>query len=159
MTTEKNDKTNEKQNRETNDDNSFWEDTRENVTEGARIVGEEARRIGGQISSYSEKIFGKVSDSATDAYKISTEFTRDAVNGAQALAEKYKDKYEINKLNNKKKEISTQLGMKLYLEVKNNDNRIPRGFLDKNEIQGLVSKLESLDQEIIDITEEDEKTS
>jgi hypothetical protein len=99
MTTEKNDKTNENQNRETNDDNSFWEDTRENVTEGARIVGEEARRIGGQISSYSEKIFGKVSDSATDAYKISTEFTRDAVNGAQALAEKYKDKQEIIDIN------------------------------------------------------------
>ncbi len=162
MTTQedKNKKTNQKQNESTSgkeNESGFWDEAKENVSEGAKIVGEEARRIGGQISSYSEKIFGKVSESAADAYKASSEFTRDAVNAAQRLAEKYKDKYEVNKLNNQKKLYATQLGMKFYLEVKNNDDKIPENLLEKNDIKGLITNLENVDKEIIKITEEDEK--
>ncbi len=152
---DQNKKTNKQQ--ESNAESGFWDEAKENVSEGAKIVGEEARRIGGQISSYSEKIFGKVSESAVDAYKASSEFTRDAVNAAQRLAEKYKDKYEVNKLNNQKKLYATQLGMKFYLEVKNNDDKIPEDFLEKNDIKGLLTNLENVDKEIIEITEEDEK--
>lgn len=141
------------------DDSGFWDDAKENVSEGAKIVGEEAKRIGGKISSYSEKIFGKISDSASDVYKISSEFTKEAVNSAQELAEKYKDKYEINKLNNQKKHYATQLGMRFYLDIKNNENRIPRGFLDENDIKALISKLESIDKEVLDLTKDEEEQS
>ena len=151
------DKSNKKTNEPQNSESGFWEEAKENVTEGARIVGEEAVKIGEQISSYSEKIFGKVSESVSDAYKASSDFTRDMVNYAQGLAEKYRDKYEVNKLNNKKKEYATQLGMKLYLEVKNNDDKIPARFLNKRDIKSLFKNLETIDKEIIDITEEDEK--
>jgi hypothetical protein len=151
------DKSNKKTNEQQNSESGFWEEAKENVTEGARIVGEEAVKFGEQISSYSEKIFGKVSDSVSDAYKASSDFTRDMVNYAQGLAEKYRDKYEVNKLNNKKKEYATQLGMKLYLEVKNNDDKIPARFLNKRDIKSLFKNLETIDKEIIDITEEDEK--
>lgn len=151
---------NKKQESKTNqqaDESGFWDEAKDNVSEGARIVGEEAKRIGGKISSYSEMIFGKVSESASDVYKISSEFTKDAVNSAQALAEKYKDKYEINKLNNQKKHYATQLGMKLYLGVKNNDNQVPKDFLDENDIKGLISKLEEIDKEVLEITKDEEK--
>lgn len=139
------------------EDSKFWDEAKENVSEGAKVVGEEAKRIGEKITAYSDKIFGKISDSASDAYKISTEFTRDAVNSAQGLAEKYKDQYDVNRLNNKKKEFATQLGMKLYLDVKNNNNEISDNFLDENDIKGLISKLEEIDQEIIQITKEEEE--
>lgn len=148
---------NEQKNTQETADSGFWDEAKDNVSEGAKIVGEEAKRIGGKISSYSEKIFGKISESASDVYKISTEFTKDAVNSAQELAEKYKDKYEINKLNNQKKHYATQLGMRFYLDIKNNDNRIPRGFLDENDIKGLISKLEKIDKEVLELTKDEEE--
>ncbi len=158
MTTEENKKNNTGQNTQNNkkEDSSFWDEAKENVTEGARLFGEEAKNVGEKIASYSEKIFGKVKDTATEAFKTSSEFTKDAVNNAQAFAEKYRDKYEINKLNNEKKRIASQLGMNFYLAVKNNDNMIPENFLAAGKVSSLMKQLEDIDKEILEISQKEE---
>ncbi len=44
----------------------FWEDAKENINEGAKFVGEEARDLGEKISSYSEEVFGKIRERTTE---------------------------------------------------------------------------------------------
>lgn len=137
--------------------NEFWEDARENISEGARIVGEEAKDLGERISSYSETIFGKIREKTTEVFESGKELTLDAVNRAQELAEKYRDRGEIRKLNDEKKKVAAQLGMNFYLMVKNNDNKVPPTILRRKAIKSTMKEMEELDQQILNITEEEEK--
>lgn len=137
--------------------NEFWEDAKDNITEGARIVGEEARDLGEKISSYSETIFGKIKEKTSEVFESGKELTLDAVNRAQELAEKYRDQGEIRKLNDEKKKVAAQLGMNFYLMVKNNDNKVPPTILRRKAIKSTMKEMEELDQQILNLKDEDDK--
>lgn len=134
----------------------FWEDARENINEGARIVGDEAKDIGERIAAYSEVVFGKIRESTSDIVQSGKELTEDAVNRAQELAERYRDQNEVRKLNDEKKRVATQLGMNFYLMVKNNDNKVPPTILRRKAIKTTMKEMEELDQQILDL-KDDEK--
>ena len=97
----------------------FWDETKENVSIGAKIIGEEAKHIGEKIAKYSETIFGKIKDNTNEVIKYGFDLTNEGVHKAQEIAENLKDDFEVKKLNIKKKEVSAQLGMKIYLAIKN----------------------------------------
>lgn len=136
---------------------NFWDDVQDNISEGAKVLNEEAREFADKVSSYSERIFGVIREKASDAFQYSTNLTKDAVNYAQAMAEKYRDRAEINKLNEEKKKASSQLGMNIYLAYKNNDNRVPVQTFSQKKVKSVLKELEELDKKILDLTEEEEK--
>ena len=135
-------------------ESGFWEETGENISEGARIAGEEARKVGEKISAYSERLFGKIKDKSSEAFKSGLDLTKEGVNRAQAAADRLKDNIEVSRLNRQKKEVATQLGMKFYLEVKNNDNKVPENILRKRVFVSLLKELENIDKQILDIENE-----
>ncbi|MGC9343670.1 MAG: hypothetical protein ACP5E3_13280 [Bacteroidales bacterium] len=139
---------------ETSKDPRFWDDVQDNISEGAKVLNEEAKEFAEKVASYSEKIFGIVKDKASDAYHYSADLTKEAVNYAQKLGEKYRDRYEVNKLNEEKKKTASQLGMNIYLAYKNNDNRVPVQTFRQKKIKSALKELEELDKQIIDYSEE-----
>ena len=132
----------------------FWEEATENISEGARIVGEEARLAGEKISAYSEILFGKIKDMSSDFFESGLNLTREAVNKAQKLGEDFRDNIQIKNLNKQKKEVATRLGMKFYLEVKSNDNKIPGNICNKRVFLSLLKEIEKIDKEILEISTE-----
>ena len=50
-----------------------------------------------------------------------------------------------------KKEIATQLGMKFYLEIKNNENKVPDNILRKRVFMSLIKDQENIDIKILDL--------
>lgn len=135
-------------------DSSFWEETSENISEGAKIVGEETRNIAEKISAYSEVLFGKVKDKSSEAFKTGLDLTREGVNKAQSAADELKDNFEVARLNRRKKELAAQLGMKFYLEIKNNDNKVPENILRKRVFMSLLKELENIDKQILKLKDE-----
>ncbi len=138
-------------------ESAFLDDAKENVSEGAKILGKEAKFLSKKLASYSEIIFGKIKDNTKDAFKYGLDLTNEGVHRAQEMAEDLKDDFEVRKLNNKKKEVSTQLGIKFYLEIKNNDNKIPDNLIKNKEVLSLLKELEDIDKEILKLSEESEK--
>jgi len=136
---------------------NFWDDVQDNISEGAKVLNEEAREFAEKVSSYSERIFGVIREKASDALHYGTNLTKDAVNYAQTMAEKYRDRVEINKINEEKKKASSQLGMNIYLAYKNNDNRVPVQTFSQKKVKSVLKELEELDKKILDLTEEEEK--
>jgi hypothetical protein len=147
----------EEESKEKSEGTDFWKEASENIAEGTRVINEEARAIGEKLSTYSEKIFGRIKETSSEAYRTSARLTQNAVNNAQALAEKYRDMYEMRNLNNEKKKVGSQLGMKLYLAMKNNNNTIPDDFTSYEEVKSLLEQIEEVDQKIIDLSKEIEK--
>lgn len=139
---------------ENKNEQGFWDDTKNNINEGARVVGDEARDLGEKISSYSEEIFGKIKDRTSEMFQSGKELTQDAVNKAQEMAEKYRDQTEVRKLNEEKKKVAAQLGMSFYLILKNNDNKVPDTILRRKAIKTTIKEMEELDHQILDLSEE-----
>lgn len=134
---------------QTTEETGFWDDAIENVSEGAKIVGDEAREFGKKIASYSEVLFGKIKDNTQEAFKYGLDLTQDGVHRAQELAERLRDDFEIRKQNNLKKDVAAQLGINFYLEIKNNDNKVPDNLMKKKNIISLLKELEKIDKEIL----------
>lgn len=137
--------------------NEFWEDTKGNINEGARIVGEEAKDLGERISAYSEKIFGSIKIKSSELFESGKTLTLDAVNRAQELAEKYRDQSEIRKLNEEKKKVAAQLGMSFYLMVKDNDNKVPSTILRRKVIKSTMQEMEEIDRKVLELKDEEDK--
>ncbi len=136
---------------------NFWDDVQGNISEGAKVLNEEAKEFAEKVSSYSENIFGVIREKASDALNYGTNLTKEAVNYAQTMAEKYRDRVEVSKLNEEKKKASSQLGMNIYLAYKNNDNRVPVQTFSQKKVKSVLKELEELDKKILDLTEEEEK--
>lgn len=147
-------KNNNTQKEETGRMNEFLAETKENIDEGARIVEEEARELGEKITAYSEVLFGKIRDYTEDILNSGVSLTKEAVNKAQEQAERLRDRIEIRKLNDEKKQVATKLGMSFYLEVKNNENKVPPTLLRRKKFKSLFKDMEDLDSQILDLAED-----
>ncbi len=145
-----------KNEKEKKNESGFWDDTKDNINEGAKIVGDEARDLGEKISSYSEEIFGKIKVRTSEVFQSGKELTQDAVNKAQEMAEKYRDQAEVRKLNEEKKKVAAQLGMSFYLILKNNDNKVPDTILRRKAIKTTLKEMEELDQQILELSDDKE---
>jgi len=76
----------DKKNKEYIENTGFWEEAKENINEGARIVGEEAKELSEKVTSYSETVFGKLKDYTEDILSSGISLTKEAVNKAQEYA-------------------------------------------------------------------------
>lgn len=140
------------------EESRFWEETKESFRESAKVLSEEAKKMGSIISSYSEVVFGKIKTKTSEALKYGQELTRDAVAQAQEIGEDLKDNYTVARLNNEKKKLSSQLGMKLYLSVKNNKNKIPENLIeDDKEVASLLKQIEDIDKELLKLSKQENK--
>lgn len=139
---------------EKKNETGFWNETRENINEGAKVVGEEARDIGEKIYAYSELIFGKIKERTGEMLQSGKDLTMEAVNKAQEVAEKYRDQYEIKKLNDAKKKVAAQLGMNFYLILKNNDNKVPETILRRKAIKTTLNEMQEIDRQILSLKED-----
>lgn len=137
-------------NEESKKEKDFWEDTRENVTQGAKLFGE-------TLTGYSEKFMSTIKETATEVYKFSSEFTVEAVNNAQKIIDEYRDKYEVKNLNEKRDVLTTELGLHLYHSIKGNNNEIPDNYLKKKKVVFLLKEIEKIDKMILELIDKEEK--
>lgn len=126
--------------------NDFWEDAKENVSEGAKLVGE-------KVNEYAHTI----SEKAKEAFKSSSEFTIEKMHQAQDIIDQYKHKKEIKQLSDERDTFLTQLGKNLYRTVKNNNHQLPENYISELYIKQLLDEVENIDKKIIAIKEMDEK--
>lgn len=130
------------------EERAFWEEARENISEGARVVGE-------TVEEYSEKFMNALKAKASEAYKLSSEFTLDAVHKAQDIIDNYRDKFEVRKLSEQRDEKSAKLGLSLYHAIKENKGRLPENFIDKKATHAMLMEIEEIDRMILELTHED----
>lgn len=136
----KSNKTNDQQNQEDQKEKDFWQEAKENVTEGARAVGE-------TVGDYAETIKEK----AGEAFKLSSAFTMDMVHKAQDIIDEFREKQEIKHLSDARDEFMAQAGMALYRAVKENDHKLPDGFIDEKSVAAMLKEIETIDAKIIEI--------
>lgn len=136
----------------TPEESKFWDETMDSLAESAKVLSEEAKKLSTQVSSYSEELFGKIRSTTSEVLKYGQDLTKSAVDRAQEMGEKLKDNYLVGKLNSEKKQLASELGMKLYLEIKDNKNKIPENLLKENkEIAGLLKQIEEIDKKILEL--------
>jgi len=126
------------------EEKGFWEDAKENISEGAKYVGE-------TVSEYSEKIYHSVKETASEAYKYGSEFTLEAVKKAQQVIEEQIDKYEVRKLSDKRDIWTSKLGLHLYHTIKENDGKVPVGYIKEKKVNDILKEIEEIDQKILEL--------
>jgi len=132
----------------TQKEQAFWEETKENISEGAKIVGD-------MFSEYSEKFMSTLKDKTLEAYKFSSELTLETVQKAQQTIDEYRDRFEVKKLSEKRDALSAKLGLHFYHTIKGNDGHLPENYMKDKSVTSLLQKIESVDAEIIDLKPED----
>ena len=139
----------EEQKKET-DNNSkekdFWNEAGENISEGAKVVGE-------TVSHYAQSL----GESAKKAFKSSSEFTMEMVHNAEDIIDNYKDKIEIKRLSDERDELLIQLGKHLYRTVKSVKDGLPENYAGNTDVQELLQKIENIDKKIIEIDKQEHK--
>lgn len=126
----------------------FWDEARENVSTGAKIVGE-------TVSEYTERFLENLKSTATKAYKASSEFTMETVHKAQEVIDNYRDQQSIRRLSEERTELAADLGMLLYRSMKSNDDKLPDSFDSQQEVNTLLKKIGAIDQHIVEISHHD----
>lgn len=129
---------------ESNQEEGFWSEARESVIEGARIVGE-------TVSEYSGKFVDTIRDKSAEAFKLSSEFTMDAVHRAQGIIDEYRDRFEVRKLSNNRDKLTAELGLHMYRAIKDNKNELPEKYMDEKEVKALLKEIEKTDEQILSL--------
>ena len=127
---------------------SFWDEARENIAEGARVVGD-------TFSEYSEKFMSTVKEKASEAYKFSSEFTLDAVHSAQGIIDDYRDRIEVKRLSDERDKHTAKLGLRLYHSIKNNKGHIPENFISDENVTTMLHDIEAVDKKLLELTKDD----
>jgi hypothetical protein len=131
------------------DEQGFWNETKENVNEGAKIVGNELSTIGKRFVKVTESLLGKVQNKTNEMYKYGVEITNNS-NEINDLADHVKDDLTLKKMHAQKKELAEKLGMDFYELVKNNKNKVPDNLQSNKELLALIKELKKTDKEILD---------
>lgn len=131
----------------------FFDEAKESISEGARIISEEAKRIEKIIGKTTEKFFNRIKGKTSEAIDTSADFSRDAYNKALEIIEKFKDKQETKKLLERKKELEQELGLYVYLthtmEKTSSDD-----LFAKDDVIDTIKKIAIIEREIIKIADE-----
>lgn len=128
---------------------SFWNETKENVNEGAKIVSRELRTIGKRFVTVTESLLGAVQDKTNEMYKYGVEITNNG-NEIIDIEDHIKNDVTLKKLHTQKKEIAEKLGLNLYKLVKDNKNKVPENLQSNKELLSLIKDLRKADKEISD---------
>lgn len=131
-----------------NSEQGFWNETKEHVSEGAKIVGNELRTIGKRFVKVTESLLGTVQDKTNEMYKYGLDITNNG-DEAQDIADLITDDINIKKLNAQKKELAEKLGIHLYELVKDNKNKVPDNLQSNKELLSIIKDLKKIDQDIL----------
>ncbi|MCB2195639.1 MAG: hypothetical protein KQH79_07250 [Bacteroidetes bacterium] len=130
-------------------EHGFWNETKENVSEGAKIIGNELNTIGKRFVKVTESLLGTVQNKTNEMYKYGVEITNNG-NEINDLADHIKDDVTLKKLHAHKKELAEKLGVHLYKLVKDNKNKVPENLQSNKELLSFIKDLKKADKEISD---------
>ncbi|HER10047.1 MAG TPA: hypothetical protein ENO20_14175 [Bacteroides sp.] len=121
------------------------QESKENITEGARIFSEKA-------SDIFSRFFDKVKDAAESAYEKGSEIYESLSVNAQNYAEKFRDRSEMRNLKEDRDEVAMQLGYMCFMEYSGR-YKFRAEFLKNEDFKKLMSQMRALDKEIVQIGE------
>ncbi|MBR9999499.1 MAG: hypothetical protein KFF73_11030 [Cyclobacteriaceae bacterium] len=116
---------------------TFFEDIKENITEGAQTIG--------KISS---ELIEEVKEKAEELYEAGSEKYEQASGVVHGYIDRYKNDIEIKSLNKDKNDLLTRFGSILYHEFKKNGT-ISKRFLTTKKMSALTSEIETIDKKIL----------
>jgi hypothetical protein len=123
----------------------FIPESRENISEGARVFSEKATDI-------FSRFFKRAKDAVESAYEKGTELYESMSVSAQDYMDKYRDRSEMRSLKEDRDEVAMQLGYMCFMEYSGRYNfRV--GFMKSEELKKLMAQMRELDKEIIRIGE------
>ncbi|RMI27700.1 MAG: hypothetical protein D6681_00245 [Calditrichaeota bacterium] len=118
-------------------------ETTETIGAGAKVVGEKAGQLAGQVLGFLKK-------GVAEAAKVGGKVVEEISHTAATYAEKYKHMAEMRKLNHRKRELFQELGKTLY-EQAGNDPAALGKVLEQEKVQNLLRDLETLDRQIVEL--------
>ncbi|KPL17380.1 MAG: hypothetical protein AMS23_00540 [Bacteroides sp. SM1_62] len=94
------------------------------------------------------KVLEKIRGGVSDAYEAGVKALDELANSAQNYLEKYEDSREMKRLSSERRELTKELGIRVYSNNKSKKTSIENLFTDK-EIGVLVERIEVLNKEIV----------
>ncbi len=120
-------------------------ESREYITEGAKIFSEKASDI---FNTFLEKVKG----TAEAAYEKGSEIYESVSLTAQEYWEKYKDRSEMSSLKDQRDEVAKELGYMCFMEYSGR-YKFRVEFMKSEEFKKLLAQVRELDKQIIQIGE------
>jgi hypothetical protein len=132
----------------------------ENIEEGVKIVGEKVSEVAATIADKTSELAGPVIEQVRESVSDITDLGKKAVDEvtrtAQNYIETYKNKVEMNKIGEKRKQLVIKLGSIIYVRYKIR-NIGPEKLFKHQEILRLIKDIEKIDKEIITLGKEMDK--
>lgn len=123
----------------------FFEEIKENVSEGAQA-----------LSKISAELFEEIKEKAEELYEAGYEKFEQASGVVQDYIDRYQSNREIMHLTQEKMKLYVDLGDKLYHEFKKNGG-ISKRYLTTKKMMAIFEKIESIDKKILKIGKELDK--
>jgi hypothetical protein len=124
----------------------FWDDARENVSEGAKEVGE-------TVTEYAQIM----KENAKNVFKTGSEFTQEMLHKAQEIIDNYQHNREIKQLGDERDKIMIKFGRHMYQTVKSVVTDLPEHFFNDTDVQSLIIEIEEIDRRILEIEGKENK--
>jgi hypothetical protein len=134
-----------------NDREELIADYVDNISEGAKIFGENASEI---FNSFLEK----VRNTAEIAYEKGNKIFEEVSLKAQGYVDRFRDRSEMVRLKEERDEVSKELGYMCFMEFSGR-YRFRVEFMKSDEFRKLVAQVRELDKQIIQLGEKLEETS
>ena len=143
------------------DDTTFIRETAENIEAGIKVVGNKASDVAEKISDKTSKIasdlYDKVKKGVTEAYEFSSKAVDELGKSAQVYIDKYETSIEMRKLRDQRNKIATELGEKVYADLKNKKIEF-KNVVEDSEIKEKIIEITKLDKVIIKVGKKIEST-
>lgn len=122
---------------------SLLSEAAEHIEGGARVVGEKATAV-------AETLISKIKEGVSSAYRSGARLVDELAQSAQGYMDKFKNEAEMKKLRGQRDELATQLGRSFFNQYRAAGS-VTKDILKSEEIAGLISRIEQLDEEIISL--------
>lgn len=148
----KNSKTKVKQSPEPeNKKDDFLTEAAKTIESGVDVAGEKISELADKTVETAGELFKAVKKGLSSTYDASAKVIDDISNTAQDYIDKYKKNLEVNKLSEKRDELTKKLGTLFFAEFKVKKEDTVPSFFKKEEILNLIDEIEKLNKNIVKI--------
>lgn len=124
---------------------SFFDEFKENVTEGAKVLKNLSGDLIDDVKEKSEDLYGKGSEKFEQASAV-----------VESYIDQFKNEKEVKQLSNEKTELNAILGEGIYHEFKKNGT-ISKRYLTTKKMEELFNSIQSIDRQILKLGKELDK--
>ncbi len=124
---------------------SFFQEFKDNVTEGAKA-----------LASLSADVLEDVKERAEELYETGSDKFEQASGVVHSYVDRFKGEQEIKQLSKEKSELTAILGDAVYHEFRKNGT-VSKRFLTTKKSEKLISSIEEVDKKILKIGKELDK--